>query len=181
MAQVMRASSAVGIFKLKVRIRAALFRHRNASLLTAGETDNQRDTTMPDQKPGSPAPNKESKGMPVALRRIEKVRRERTTVLDLSRLGLTSVPEQIGQLTALQHLNLSGNKLTVVPEILGQLTALQWLELDENRLAGVLDMLGRMTVLQRLKLRSNQLTGLPDALGATNSAPRDFPHREQFL
>src|SRR5882672_834143 len=70
----------------------------NSSLLAAGETDNQRDTTMPDPKPGSPAPDKESKGMAEALRRIEEASRRRFTALDLSGLGLTTLPEAVWQL-----------------------------------------------------------------------------------
>ena len=39
--------------------------------------------------------------------------------------GLTSLPENIGQLTNLQTLLLSGNQLTSLPESLGQITKLQ--------------------------------------------------------
>ena len=58
----------------------------------------------------------DSHGMAKARRRIEKARREGSLVLDLSWLGLTSVPEALGQLTALQTLSISNNRLTSVPE-----------------------------------------------------------------
>ena len=46
--------------------------------------------------------------------------------------GLTALPDAIGQLSALQHLDLRGCKgLTVLPDAIGQLSALQHLNLRE--------------------------------------------------
>jgi hypothetical protein len=61
-----------------------------------------------------------------ALKRIEACRRKGTqrTFLDLSTLGLTQVPPEIGQLTALTQLALHNNQLTSLPPEIGQLTAL---------------------------------------------------------
>jgi hypothetical protein len=42
-------------------------------------------------------------------------RAERTGVLDLSKRGLTSLPEEIVQLTGLRSLRLDGNGLTRLP------------------------------------------------------------------
>ena len=44
--------------------------------------------------------------------------------LDLSHLGLTTLPPEIGQLTALTVVNLRNNRLTTLPPEIGQLTAL---------------------------------------------------------
>lgn len=44
--------------------------------------------------------------------------------LDLSRLGVTSLPLEIGQLTNLTHLNLFDNQLTSLSPEIGHLTSL---------------------------------------------------------
>jgi internalin A len=127
-----------------------------------------------------------------ALRRIEKARgrwwREARTSLDLSSLGLTKLPSEIGQLTALTWLDLNGNRLTTLPrEIgqlmsltqldlrtnqfttlppeIGQLTALTWLHLNGNRLTTLPREIGQLMALTRLHLYSNQLTTLPPEIG----------------
>jgi internalin A len=58
-----------------------------------------------------------------AERRIADVARAHGSHLDLSNLGLTEVPDAIGQLTGLTELYLGGNQLTEVPDWIGQLTA----------------------------------------------------------
>ncbi|MGB8167999.1 MAG: COR domain-containing protein [Chthoniobacteraceae bacterium] len=107
----------------------------------------------------------DSHGMVEARERIETARREGSAVLDLSGLNLTSVPEALGQLTALQTLSLSDNQLMSVPDELGQLSALQTLSLANNQLTSVPEALGQLTVLQELRLHNNQLTSVPEALG----------------
>lgn len=52
--------------------------------------------------------------------------------LDLSGLGLTTLPPEIGQLTALTRLDLSNNQLTSLPPETGRLTALTELFLHDN-------------------------------------------------
>jgi internalin A len=83
------------------------------------------------------------------------------TELDLSRNQLASVPESLGNLTALTRLDLSRNQLASVPESLGNLTALTELELSRNQLASVPESLGNLATLRQLNLSSNQLTALP--------------------
>ncbi len=52
--------------------------------------------------------------------------------LDLSNNKLTVLPAEIGQLKALKTLNLSGNFFEVLPPEIGQLKALQTLDLSDN-------------------------------------------------
>ena len=120
---------------------------------------------MPDKQPSSPAENQAVKGMAEALQRIEKARLEKSVTLNLSGLALTTLPESLGNLTALQGLDLSDNQLTTLPEWLGNLTALQSLYLYGNQLTTLPESLGNLTALQSLYLSNNQLTTLPESLG----------------
>lgn len=83
----------------------------------------------------------EAKAYEEALRRIEECRLEKGTHLELVKFGLfarlTKVPAEIGQLTALTSLNLSGNHLKAVPSEMGKLTALEYLDLSGNQLTVV--------------------------------------------
>ncbi|MAT98393.1 MAG: hypothetical protein CL608_14715 [Anaerolineaceae bacterium] len=67
-----------------------------------------------------------------AQRRIKKAKDESATELDLSGLGLTAVPTEIGRLTALSDLYLWGNQLTAVPLEITQLPKLVRLRLEDN-------------------------------------------------
>lgn len=103
-----------------------------------------------------------------ALRRIEKYRREVGATgakLDLSQLGLTAVPPEIGQLTALTRLELDVNQLTTLPSEIGRLTALRELYLHNNQLTSLPPEIGQLTALMRLALSRNQLTALPPEIG----------------
>jgi internalin A len=100
-----------------------------------------------------------------AKRRIKQARRWKEKKLGLSDNGLTELPESLGQLTRLQHLDLSGNRLMQLPESLGQLTQLQRLELSRNQLTELPESLGQLTQLQFLDLSGNRLTQLPESLG----------------
>lgn len=100
-----------------------------------------------------------------ALERIEECRRTNLTSLDLSRLGLTRVPPEIGQLTALTELDLFNNQLTTLPLEIGQLTALKVLNLDDNQLTRLPPEIGRLTALTSLYLEGNWLTTLPGEIG----------------
>ena len=100
-----------------------------------------------------------SKGLPLRVRglRLEKV-------------GLFgSIPASLGDLQALESLNLAGNRLTgEIPAELGQLDKLQEFNLSENPMltGGIPPELGELTNLRILNLRTNPLTGaIPPQLG----------------
>ena len=59
------------------------------------------------------------------------------TYLDLGSNAITSLPAEIGALTALTFLSLGSNAITSVPSELGALTGLRFLELSNNQLTGV--------------------------------------------
>ena len=56
---------------------------------------------------------------------IDEARRRPTKPLNFSKKKLTALPPEIGQLTALQYLNLRDNRFTALPEEIAQLTKLQ--------------------------------------------------------
>ncbi len=94
-------------------------------------------------------------------------RNSRLTRLDLEGFSdmpeamTRSIPPELGQLTQLKSLNLSGNKLTgSIPPELGQLRQLKSLNLSYNELTGSIPTeLGKLTKLEDLFLSNNELTG----------------------
>ncbi|NET37361.1 MAG: helix-turn-helix domain-containing protein, partial [Cyanothece sp. SIO1E1] len=100
-----------------------------------------------------------------AEKRIQAALKSGSTELDLSNLGLTTVPQSIGQLSNLTVLDLSQNQLTEVPKELGQLSKLTVLSLSQNQLTEVPKELGQLSKLTVLSLSQNQLTEVPKELG----------------
>ncbi len=102
-----------------------------------------------------------------ALRRIErwKQRGRRGESLDLSGLGLTIVPPEIFQLTALTQLYLSNNSLSTLPPKIGQLSALVLLSLSNNQLSTLPPQISQLSALAWLDLDGNQITALPAEIG----------------
>ena len=100
-----------------------------------------------------------------AQRRIAEAARTNAVELDLRRLGLTRLPPEIGQLTALRKLHLIDNQLSSLPPEIGQLTALTRLLLAGNQLSSLPPEIGQLTVLTELYLHGNQLSSLPSEIG----------------
>ena len=96
---------------------------------------------------------------------IAAARKSRDTSLKLHRIGLTTLPEALGQLTTLQELYLYDNQLTTLPEVMGQLTALRELYLYNNQLTALNELIGRLAALRELYLDNNRLSTLPESLG----------------
>src|SRR5207302_1275684 len=78
---------------------------------------------------------------------------------------LDTLPAEIGRLTCLQNLDLTGNQLSDLPAEIGRLTSLQNLDLRGNQLSALPAEIGRLTNPQNLDLRGNQLSALPGDLG----------------
>lgn len=114
---------------------------------------------MAKKKKSSPDP------MAEARRRIAKARETGSLDLDLSKLGLTALPPEIGALTALQELALNDNQLTAVPPEIGSLVALKVLSLNDNQLTTLPPKIAELKYLQRLWLENNRLTTLLPGIG----------------
>ena len=88
----------------------------------------------------------------------------RVVELELVEYDLTgAVPAEIGRLSALRVLHLSGNQLTSLPAEIGQLTSLEKLYLIRNQLTSVPAEIGQLTSLRELYLIGNRLTSVPVA------------------
>jgi Leucine-rich repeat (LRR) protein len=139
----------------------------------------------------------------VAISRIQQAREAGATKLSLSGLGLTRLPEAIGDLVHLKTLDLSENLLTTLPPAIGGLTSLErlfawineitelpkeigqlanlWmLNLYDNRLTTLPVEIGRLTTLRRLIVWENRLEALPEEIGQLANLQRLFLNHNQL-
>jgi Leucine rich repeat len=93
----------------------------------------------------------------------------RLVELHLCEQGLSQIPSEVWQCSALQRLFLSDNQLSALPPELGALSFLQHLYLYNNQLRALPPELGALSFLQHLYLYNNQLSALPPELGALSS------------
>ena len=100
-----------------------------------------------------------------ALKRIAEARATGGKKLNLSKLDLDVLPEQLRELTQLRYLDLSFNQLTHLPEWLAELDLLEFVNLSANYFTVLPDSLGHLAHLQQLFILGGQLTVLPDSLG----------------
>ncbi|HYM75470.1 MAG TPA: COR domain-containing protein [Candidatus Dormibacteraeota bacterium] len=97
-----------------------------------------------------------------AERRVDEAELTRPGSLDLSGLGLTSVPESVTRLSRLVDLDLSFNEITTLPDFLGQMTNLRSLVLHGNRLDSLPGSIAQLVGLLYLDLSRNQLEAFPE-------------------
>lgn len=97
----------------------------------------------------------------VAQQRIASAASSGADKLNLSGLGLKSLPPEIGQLTQLKELYLCDNQLRSLRPEIGQLTKLRELDLKNNQLSSLPPEIGQLTQLQQLDLGYNELSSLP--------------------
>ncbi|NQT91808.1 MAG: serine/threonine protein kinase [Lentisphaerae bacterium] len=122
-----------------------------------------------------------------ALKRIHECASSGDTFLDLSGMGLTVLPPEIGQLTSLRNvfahnnefttlppemsqlasltsLHLHGNRFATLPPEIADLPDLRLLDLAFNRIVNLGSAIGRLTALQELRLLGNRLNTLPSEI-----------------
>ncbi|SMD10279.1 COR domain-containing protein [Kibdelosporangium aridum] len=100
--------------------------------------------------------------MDEALRRIEEAHRTKSTFLDLSDLGLDSLPPDLFELTHLTSLDLAGNKLTDLPADMAELQSLSDLTLNGNPLGKVPTAVAALEDLIDLGINGCGIMALPD-------------------
>jgi len=101
-----------------------------------------------------------------ARARVEDALRSGTYELNLSRLGLTRLPKELGDLQHLTSLNLAANRLRTLPDVLRRLSQLRFLFLNHNEIASLPEWIGELRFLTRIDLDWNRLTDLPESFGA---------------
>jgi len=86
----------------------------------------------------------------------------RITEIWFKNKGVTIIPSQIGQLTALKYLTLDSNSITSLPPEIGNCTKLENVSLSNNKIATIPAQMGNCVALVSCDLRHNNLTSLPD-------------------
>lgn len=99
-----------------------------------------------------------------ALQRIAVCRLDGDTYLDLSELGLTTLPPEVGELRQLKQLDISDNYLVGLPSEIGNLVDLTMLDVADNRLVELPSEIGDLASLRNLNLYGNRLSFLPAAI-----------------
>jgi len=85
--------------------------------------------------------------------------------LGLNGKKITSLPENIGELSQLQELYISANHLKTLPDSIGKLKMLTILNANSNQLTTLPESIGNLPNLRNLHLFSNQITILPSTIG----------------
>ncbi|WP_414545432.1 COR domain-containing protein [Nostoc sp. CCY0012] len=99
------------------------------------------------------------------LQIIAQAARDKVTKLNLYDKGLTTLPPEIGQLTNLRSLDLSGNQLSSLPPEIVQLINLQALDLRGHQMRSLPPEIVQLVNLRSLYLSFNQLSSLPKEIG----------------
>jgi internalin A len=106
---------------------------------------------------------------------INQAHDENWEELDLSGMGLTELPIEIGMLTGLKRLVLGkydrekreyvGNSFTEIPEVVFELKQLEELLIAKSQITEIPDSIGQLTHLTQLDIWDNQITELPESIG----------------
>jgi C-terminal of Roc, COR, domain/Ras of Complex, Roc, domain of DAPkinase/Leucine rich repeat len=100
-------------------------------------------------------------GYQQALIYINAIKSTTSVSLDLSGLGLTSLPPEITQLIALESLDLNNNRISAIPLEIIQLSALRIIILNNNQIEEIPPEIGRMISLERFYCGGNRITSIP--------------------
>jgi leucine-rich repeat protein SHOC2 len=79
--------------------------------------------------------------------------------------GLITLPESIGNLFNLAHLDIADNQLISLPNSISNLSNLICLNLHNNQITSLPENIANLAKLQRLNLSFNELTYLPASIG----------------
>lgn len=91
------------------------------------------------------------------------------TIINLSKKGLTEIPEEVFMNPSLKVLKLYGNRLDSIPSRIGELVNLEKLFIGRNNIKSLPESIGKLKKLKILSAQYNELTGLPEAIGDLES------------
>lgn len=84
--------------------------------------------------------------------------------LDLNHLGLTTLPQAIGQLRSLQYLNCSDNNISSIPNSISELSNLRNLNISNNAIRGTLPDLSSLNDLRIFVASHNYIDEFPSQI-----------------
>lgn len=87
------------------------------------------------------------------------------TTVNLSRKGLTEIPEEVFLNPTIRVLKLYGNHIDSLPERIGELVNLEKLYVGRNQLKYIPESIGNLKQLKLFSAQYNDLASLPDAIG----------------
>ncbi|MFG2119552.1 COR domain-containing protein [Streptomyces sp. NPDC048710] len=119
-------------------------------------------------------------GSAEAERRIAACIRDDVSLLDLSRLGIRTIPESLTEAANLEAINLAGNKIHSIPDFFTQLTRLQGIDLSGNSLTSLPDSISNLNRLTTLELENNQLTDIPSSIRSNSKLRTLLLHGNSF-
>jgi hypothetical protein len=96
---------------------------------------------------------------------IQRAVKEGSKKLELQNQRITSIPNEIGELTKLEELHLLGNAIVEIPTAIGELVNLRVLSLARNSIKELPIEIGKLEGLQELYLDRNCLISLPEEIG----------------
>ncbi len=92
--------------------------------------------------------------------------------IDVSLTAIESLPESIGELKNLKYLAASTTKITAVPESIGNCESLVFLDLHSNDITEIPDSVTKLTNLKSLDLGYTKITALPENIGELSQLVR---------
>lgn len=100
--------------------------------------------------------------------KIDRAIQDGESTLDLSEMGIESLPLAICKLVTVRELDLSRNRLTKLPDGISNLASLQLLDLHKNQLKRLPESIGSLSTLQSMLIYDNHLDCLPEISGLTS-------------
>ena len=86
------------------------------------------------------------------------------TTINLSKRGLTELPDEIRHNKSLKVLRLYGNNIQEIPEWIGELESLEKLYLGKNKLTALPSSIGQLKNLKLLSAQYNDIETLPNSI-----------------
>lgn len=96
----------------------------------------------------------------IGLTKLNKIR-----CLSLKRNYLTSIPDEVYDLTQLESLTLDYNKISILPEAIGNFINLKTFSITNNMLSFLPETIGNLVKLTDIYLSDNRIELLPETIG----------------
>ena len=130
---------------------------------------------------------KEGENKKEAILRIKKCYENNLPILDLSNLGLYSLPECLSILHNLKGINCSNNNLLNITDEIYKLTSLEFLDFSHNKIQNTSENITKLINLKTIKLDNNKLSSLAksieklDNLEVLTCSNNNFSHFPVFI